>query len=92
MEYRLIYHPNIVSEDLPKISKNIKEIIKRAIEERLLKDPVSFGVPLRKNLKGYRKLRVGDYRVIHKVSGNLIIILKIVHRKEVYGKVFSRLS
>ncbi|MEW6008725.1 MAG: type II toxin-antitoxin system RelE/ParE family toxin [Candidatus Omnitrophota bacterium] len=92
MEYELVYHPDILKYDLPKIPQNIKVTIKRAIEERLLNDPIAVGSPLRQSLKGYRKLRVGDYRVIYKIQGKLIMILKIGHRKEVYTKVFVRLG
>lgn len=92
MAYKLLYHPDIVKEDLPKIPRNIQEIIRRAIEERLAKDPSKYGEPLRQSLKGHRKLRVGDYRIIYRVENSVIIILKIGHRKEVYSKVFSRLS
>jgi mRNA interferase RelE/StbE len=92
MAYKLVYHPDILKYDLPKIPKNIKDSIRKAIEERLLFDPVLFGQPLRQSLKGHRKLRVGDYRVIYRISGNEIIILKIGHRKEVYTKVFQRIS
>lgn len=91
MDYELIYHPDILKYDLPKIPQNIKLTIKRAIEERLLKDPIMTGEPLRQSLKGHRKLRVGDYRVIYKIQGNVIIILKIGHRKEVYKRVFPRI-
>lgn len=92
MVYNLIYHPDILKYDLPRIPGNIKESIRKAIEERLLFEPVLFGEPLRQSLKGHRKLRVGDYRVIYRIRGSNIIILKIGHRKEVYGKVFSRLN
>jgi mRNA interferase RelE/StbE len=92
MAYKLIYHPDILKYDLPRIPKNIKESIRRAIEERLLFDPILFGQPLRQSLKGHRKLRVGDYRVIYRISGKEIIILKIGHRKEVYTKIFPRLN
>jgi mRNA interferase RelE/StbE len=92
MVYKLFYHPEIQKEDLPKIPRNLKEIIRRAIEGRLVKDPFAYGEPLRQSLKGHRKLRVGDYRIIYKVKGEEIIILKIGHRKEVYIKVFPRLS
>lgn len=91
MGYEVFYHPE-VAKDLAKISQDIKDLIKRAIEERLLKDPASVSHPLRRDLKGYRKFRVGDYRVIHKIHGNSIIILKIGHRKEVYGKIISRIN
>jgi len=39
-----------------------------------------------KRLKGHGnfRLRVGDYRVIFSVEGNLIIILKVGHRKNIY--------
>ncbi len=42
-------------------------------------------------MKGYWKLRVGDYRVVYKVSGNNVLILAIINRKEVYPKVGKRL-
>ena len=92
MEYKLLYHPDIKKHDLPKIPRNIQEIIRRAIEDRLAQDPFVYGEPLRQSLKGHRKLRVGDYRIIYRIEGNQIIILKIGHRKEVYIKVFSRLN
>jgi mRNA interferase RelE/StbE len=90
--YKLIYHPDILKYDLPIIPQNIKETIRRAIEERLLTDPVLFGHPLRQSLKGHRKLRVGDYRVIYRIDRDKIIILKIGHRKEVYNKVSNRID
>lgn len=92
MAYKLLYHPDILREDLPKIPKNIKESIRKAIEERLLFNPVLFGQPLRQSLKGHRKLRIGDYRIIYRIDGDDIIVLKIGHRKEVYLKVFSRVN
>ncbi len=91
MCYKLFYHPDVLRRDLTVILKNIKDAIRRAIEERLLSDPVA-GEPLRQSLKGHRKLRVGDYRVIYRFSGNQIFVLKIGHRKEVYLKVFPRLA
>ena len=92
MEYCLCYHPDIKKEDLPKIPNNIRDRIKRAIEKRLLKEPLKYGEPLKRSLQGYRKLRVGDYRVIYKMEKENIIILKIGHRKEVYDKVHMRIK
>jgi len=46
--------------------------IQSAIEKRLLTDPVKFGIPLRSTLRGYRKLRVGDYRVIYKIEEKIV--------------------
>jgi mRNA interferase RelE/StbE len=92
MSYKLIYHPDIIKHDLPGIPRNIRDIIRRAIEDRLAVEPLLYGEPLRQSLKNYRKLRVGDYRVIYRIEGKFVIILKIGNRKEVYQKIFSRLN
>ncbi len=91
MEYSLYYHPDVRQEDLKGIPANIKTRIRKAIEERLLKDPILCGQPLRQSLKGHRKLRVGDWRVIYRIEHSNIIILKIGNRKDVYNEVFRRL-
>ena len=85
MKYNLSYHPEI-AKDISGLPKNIKARIKKGIENRLLTDPIKYGKPLRRSLQGYRKLRIGDYRVIYRIENNIIIILKIGHRKEVYSK------
>lgn len=91
MACAIIYHHDI-PKDLSGIPRNVKDTIRRAIETRLMSDPFLGGEPLRQSLKGHRKLRVGDYRVIYRVERNRIIVLKIGHRKDVYDKVFLRLS
>ena len=91
MSFNVTYHQDVKDIDLPKINKDIKLRIKKAIEERLMSDPLKYGKPLRKSLKGYWKLRVGDYRVVYKIEGSNIIVLAIIHRKEVYKDVKSRL-
>ncbi len=90
MAYRIFYHPDVRKEDLPSIPSNIKERIKRAIEERLQKEPLKYGQSLKRTLRGYRKLRVGDYRIIFRVDKNAVIVLKIGHRKEVYNRILIR--
>lgn len=90
MTYRLLYHP-LVAEDIQGWPENIKDRIRTAIESRLLPDPVRAGRPLRQSLAGHRKMRVGDFRVIYRVQGDTIVILKIGHRKDVYAKVEPRL-
>ena len=71
------------------IPSNIKARIRRASETRLLVDPVSYGLPSRKSLHGHRKLRVGDHRIIYRIHGKEVIILKIGHRKDGYPKVIA---
>ena len=91
MGYRLLYHPDVLKEDLTNVPVNIKSRIRKAIETRLFKDPILFGQPLRQSLKGHRKLRVGDWRIIYRVEHSNIVILRIGNRKDVYKEVFRRL-
>ena len=92
MIYKLKYHPNVKRSDLPKIDAKNRNRIKRAIEGRLTTHPEIYGKPLQRTLKGYWKLRVGDYRVVFKVSGDDILIFGIIHRKEVYKLIKKRFS
>ena len=91
MFYKILYHPLVKEKDLPKIDTPIKLRIKKAIERKLMIDPVKYGNPLRKTLKGYRKLRIGDYRIVYKVENEYIFILGICHRKEIYKKAELRI-
>ena len=90
MPYHLRYHPDFRDKDIPKINNNIRKRIKAAIEKRLLIEPEKYSEPLRRTLKGYRKLRVGDYRIVLKIRGSEILILGICHRSEVYEKMELR--
>jgi mRNA interferase RelE/StbE len=91
MPYDLVYHPDVHSKDIPAISRNLRERIARAIETRLRTEPQRHGEPLRRTLKGYWKLRVGDYRVVFKVVKSEVWIYGIIHRREVYQRVAKRL-
>jgi mRNA interferase RelE/StbE len=75
-----------VRADLASISKSDKQRIKSAIEKKLSTNPIEFGKPLQYSLKGLRRLRVGDYRIIFRIdeSGQAVLIVKIGHRREVY--------
>ncbi len=86
MKYSLIYHPDVYGEDIKNIPANIKKRIRNAIETRLQNDPILYGKPLRQSLKGHRRLRVGDWRVIYRVEAHEVVILRIGHRKEIYNK------
>lgn len=91
MAYRLLYHPAVKEDDLPPINLKMRDRIRRAIEQRLATEPTYYGEPLRHKLKGYWKLRVGDYRVAYRMAGQEVWILTIGHRKEVYDVPAGRL-
>lgn len=85
--YQIFYKKTVISKDIPVLSQRDKLNIKRTIEEKLTIDPIRFGLPLRHTLKGYRRLRIGNYRVVYKIESNTVIILAIKHRKNIYKKL-----
>ena len=91
MNYKILYHPQVKSKDLSIINSKIKNRFKNAIERRLMTNPVKYSDPLRKTLKGYRKIRVGDYRIVFKIKNEYIYILGICHRKDIYKKAELRI-
>lgn len=91
MPFDLRYHPDVRDIDIQQLNETLRKRIKKAIEERLAISPHQYGEPLRKTLKGYWKMRVGDYRVVYKVSGSEVWIFAIINRKDVYTKIFKRI-
>ena len=89
MAFQLLYHHE-VRADIARINEKLKTRIRKAIETRLAVAPQQYGEPLRKTLKGYWKMRVGDYRIVFKITGNEILILAILHRKTVYESIPKR--
>ncbi len=86
------YHSAVRDLDIKRLDQKTKDRIRRAIETRLMTSPHEYGQPLRRTLKGYWKLRVGDYRVVFKIGKGEILILGICNRKEIYDKIETRLS
>jgi mRNA interferase RelE/StbE len=96
MIWKIKFHPRVVKEDLKKIDPSWRKRIISAIKKKLSKDPLNYGKPLKGIFKIYRKLKVGDWRVIYKVMEKEIIVLviKIGIRKDykVYKEFFHRIE
>jgi mRNA interferase RelE/StbE len=90
--FAIKYHPDVKKVDLPRITVKMRERIRRAIESRLVTAPQEYGLPLRKSLSGYWKLRVGDYRVVFKIEGEIVYVLGVRHRKNIYEDVTGRIK
>lgn len=86
IKYQIRYLEEVIRKHIPALSSSAKILIKRSIEERLMVDPISFGKPLRYSLKGHRRLRVSDYRIVYRIEAetNTVIIIAIKRRKDVY--------
>lgn len=71
------------------LDRQVQERIRRFLRERIAisKNPRDFGEPLRRNLSGLWKYRVGDYRIIAEIAEEkvLVVVLRIGHRRKVYG-------
>jgi len=90
LEFEIIYSETVVHEDIPKLTSAWKDKVRDAIEEKLGAYPDVYGRPLRRSLKGYRKLRVGDYRVVFRIARSKVLILAILHRSVVYREMMRR--
>ena len=85
MTYRIDYLASVVDEDISNLAKSVRRQVKAAIEKKLASHPIEFGRPLRYSLKGARRLRVGDWRVIYTIEPpDVVLIVKIGHRREIY--------
>ena len=90
LDFEIVYHKTVVEEDIPRLASTWKLKIQTAIEEKLTTYPAVYGKPLRRSLKGYRKLRVGDYRIVFRINGQKVLILAILHRSVVYQIIERR--
>lgn len=84
MRYAIDYNTVQSPKTLRKIAKEDLRAIRKAIEEKLAVEPEAFGKPLQFSLRGHRRLRVGDYRVICRIEGHTVKIIRIAHRSVVY--------
>ncbi len=74
---------NYALKNLDEFELFLQKRIVRKVEE-FANSGVFHGI---KRVQGYEKmyrLRAGDYRVIFELNNNLIVILKIGHRKNIY--------
>ena len=84
INYQVVYQEHVIKKHIPALSTKVKQLIKTAIETRLTVDPFTFGKPLRYSLKGHRRLRISNYRVVYKIENQMVVIIAIKHRKYIY--------
>lgn len=88
--YTILYHEEVVKKDIPKLSPAWRTKICLAIEAKLMTRPEVYGKPLRRSLKNYRKLRVGDYRVVFRIEVQQVKVFAIQHRSVIYKNISKR--
>ena len=93
MRWPVLYH-HMVEEDLESVVPSAARRIVKAIDAKLTLSPNDFGVPLSGNLPDFRKLRVGDDRIVYEVRKKTVVVyvLAIAPRRdnEIYRAVLKR--
>lgn len=89
--YKVLYVDEVVKMDLLNILEPWKREVKHAIESKLVVRPEVYSRPLRRSLKGYRKLRVDGHRVILRIEDDTVKVFAIQHRSVVYEIMPGRL-
>jgi mRNA interferase RelE/StbE len=94
--WKVKIHKLVLSEDFKSINYSDKRIILKNIHKKLTVGPFEYGKPLLGELKGYWRLRIGDYRAIYKIKEDIVevLVIKIGIRRneEVYKKLIPRLK
>ena len=88
--YSILLHPDLVEKDLKIPDRKAAGRILNSIEIRLSSEPEKYGSPLRKSLKGYWKLRVGDRRIVFKIVKKEVWVFGVGHRRTIYDWITRR--
>lgn len=86
--YQVIYTEK-AREDLRSLGLSVQQRIAKKIHFfSLQKNPLSFAKRLKYTALGQYRFRIGDYRVLFDIDNkgkiNILMILRIKHRKDVY--------
>ncbi|MHB1102411.1 MAG: type II toxin-antitoxin system RelE family toxin [Devosia sp.] len=87
MPLRIEWHPDAVG-DLAGLDAAVQRRIKKTLAEiALLDDARTRLVPYASTLRGYWKLRVGDYRLVCRLTqrnGQAVLVVYVAHRSTAY--------
>lgn len=89
-DFVVLYHPKVVTDDIPKLDRTVRRRIRAAIEAKLVQHPEDHAKPLAYTTERLWSLRVGDWRVVFALREQEVWILKIGHRREVYEGLSQR--
>ena len=91
VKYLITFHPLVTNEDIPRLDTFWRYETRDAIRTKLTTEPELYGKPLRESLKGYRSLRIGDYRVVYRIEKRVVKVIAIVHRSGKYKGIEKRM-
>ena len=74
--------------ELRQLDRQVQRTILRYFSERIATDddPRRFGKPLRHELQGLWRYRIGDYRAVCQIEDNHLVVLVVAvnHRRQIY--------
>lgn len=72
------------AKELARLPRDARERLIDAID-RLGEEPLS-GSALKGGLRGLRRLRVGDYRIVYELLDDelIVLVVRVAHRREAY--------
>ena len=84
--YKVLWD-NAALEDLKQLDKNTARKIVDKVSNYLAIDPVNLGKSLSGPLRGLKRYRYGNYRIIYELHNTqmTIFVVRIGHRGSVYG-------
>ena len=81
---------NTAKKQLVKLDRQVQSEILRYLRDRIAtnEDPRRYGAPLRRELTGRWKYRVGAYRLICEIQDEkiLVLVLMVGHRSKIHDK------
>lgn len=81
---------DFAERQLCKLDRPVQKRLLDWLDDRIdgCKNPRHFGEPLRGNLAGLWRYRVGDYRIICEIQDEKLVVLALAvgHRREVYTR------
>ncbi len=93
MSWKIIYHQS-VDDDLKSIGPSAAKRILQVIDKRLSCAPDNSGAPLANNLKNFRKLRAGDFRIVYQIQHKTVVVFVLAvgprRDKEIYRSASLR--
>lgn len=81
MIYRVEFRPAAL-KDMQSLSRDVAQRVVEKLD--LLKNDLSGDVKRLKNFVPRFRMRVGDWRVLFEVQGDIIHIWRVCHRRDVY--------
>lgn len=74
-------------QDLDRLSKPLRNRIGKKLQYFIKNgDPLNFAEKLTNRKDGDYRFRVGDYRVVFILKAELLYIVRVQHRREIYRK------